>query len=86
MAYTKLSVPRSVVVLPAVPKDASSVPFALKRASAKWLSLLVAVSPAATIFPSGWTVTADATSSRVPMAVVTLPPVPNVESRVPFVL
>ena len=42
--------------------------------------------PAATIFPSDWMATLVATSDAVPIAVVTVPVVLKVVSRLPLVL
>jgi hypothetical protein len=44
----------------------------------------LSVSPAATIFPLLWIASAEAASSLVPIAVVTVPFVPKVVSGVPF--
>jgi hypothetical protein len=46
----------------------------------------LSVSPAATSFPSAWTSSAEAASSRVPIPVTTVPFVPKVGSSAPFAL
>ena len=76
--------PKVAVTFPPEPKPESSVPSTLYRARAKSKSgRVTTVSPAVTILPSGWTATAWAVLPPAPKSVVTLPPEPKVESRVP---
>src|SRR5882757_5302126 len=68
----------AVVTLPSTPKDGSRLPSVLYRANANPAPVL----PATTILPSTWIAVAAATSAP-PTSVVTVPPVPNDESRSP---
>src|SRR4051812_33221576 len=73
-----------VVTLPPTPNDVSRLPLGLYRITLNPLCPFGLPEPAATIFPSGWMATASALPTRFgEYAVVTLPPVPNVGSRVP---
>ena len=80
--------PTAVVSFPAVPKLVSSVPSALKRASATSNPpVAVTASPAATILPSRSSARFQTCSSKPPaldMLVVTVPPAPNLPSSSPL--
>ena len=71
------------VVTPPVPKLGSRLPSALYRTRAKLWALPLNVTPAATSFPSACTASALA---KPAIPVVTVPPVPKVESRLPSAL
>src|SRR5262249_41541999 len=70
---------KSVTTLPALPKPVSRVPSVLYRASVKSLPS----PPATTILPCDWMQVPRTASFEPGKARLTLPPVPNVESRSP---
>ena len=81
----------SVRLLPAVTVEVLSVKAPISgpgryRATMKFQLVLLLVRPATTIRPSAWRATAEPQVSLVPLAVCTIPPLPKVVSRLPFVL
>ena len=76
-----LAKPTGVATVPPVPKLGSRLPSALYRARAK--APVESFCPAATSFPSACTASALA---KPAIPVVTVPPVPKVESRLPSAL